>query len=415
MRRVAITGMGVVSCLGNSLDDVTESLRRGRSGVWMVEDFAHLGLSSRVAGIPDLSDAPVIERKMRRFMGDTAAYAYHAMQAAVADAALAPALVRSERSGLVVGSGIGSTSSHVAALDLLRDKGMAKVSPYVVPQVMSSTASGCLSTAFGIKGVSYSIASACASSAHCIGHGMELIQLGKQDLVFAGGAEEVSWTTAALFDAMGTLSSAYNEQPQRASRPYDANRDGFVLAGGAAILVLEELEHARRRGARIYAELAGYGACSDGADMVSPSPEGAARVMRLALQGIDGPVDYINTHGTSTPVGDVAEVEAIQDVFGTAVPPFSSTKSLSGHAIGAAGALEAVFCLLMMREGFIAGSINVDRPDPAVAGLPLVTETVGCDLNTVLSNSFGFGGTNASLLFRRVDGFSREATSRSPR
>lgn len=403
MRRVAVTGMGIVSCLGNTLDDVARALTSGRSGLTASPEFARLGLKSQVAGVPDTSSLAPIERKVRRFMGTTAAYAYHAMKAAVSDSGLARDQVSNPRSGLVVGSGIGSASSHLAAIDLLREKGPAKIAPYLVPQVMSSTTSACLATAFRIRGTSYSIASACASSAHCIGHGMELIQHGKQDIVFAGGAEEGSWEVAALFDAMGTLSSNFNDQPARASRPYDRSRDGFVLSGGAAVLVLEELDHARRRGASIYGELAGYGACSDGADMVSPSPEGAARTMRLALEAVDAGIDYVNTHGTSTPVGDLIEVEAMCDVFAGRPPLFSSTKSLTGHALGAAGAMEALFCLLMLDRGFVAGSANVDHLDPALAGMPLVREGGKHSLATVLSNSFGFGGTNATLIFRRLE------------
>lgn len=403
MRRVAVTGMGIVSCIGNTLDEVTRSLRSGRSGLSASADFARVGLKSQVVGVPDLSALAPIERKLRRFMGKTAAYAYHAMKAAVGDSGLTREQVSDPRSGLIVGSGVGSISSLVAAIDLLREKGPAKVPPYLVPQVMSSTASACLGTAFNIKGISYSVTSACASSAHCIGHGMELIQQGRQDIVFAGGADEESWELAALFDAMGTLSSAFNDRPDRASRPYDRARDGFVLAGGAAVLVLEELEHARRRGAQIYGEVVGYGACSDGADMVSPSPEGAARTMRLALEAVDGDIDYVNTHGTSTPLGDLVEVEAMRDVFGASMPLFSSTKSLTGHALGAAGAMEALFCLLMLKRGFVAGSANVDELDPALAGLPLIRESREHSPRTILSNSFGFGGTNATLILRRLE------------
>jgi len=401
LRRVVVTGLGIVACIGNTLDRVVAALREGRSGIVAVPEYAELGLRSQVAGLPDLSGLPAIDRKQRRFMGDGAIYAHHALRNAIDDAGLAPNQVADPRTGLIVGSGAGSTLNHVEAIDLSRRHGPGKVPPYMVPRAMGNTVSACLATNFGIKGISYGITSACATSAHCIGHGMELVASGKQDIVFAGGAEEVSWTNTLLFDAMGALSSAYNAMPARASRPYDRDRDGFVIAGGAGVLVLEELEHARARQAQIYAEIVSYGANSDGYDMVAPSQEGIERVIRLALENV-AHIDYVNTHATGTPIGDVLEVQAMQAVFGGAMPPFSSTKSLSGHAIGAISAQEAVFSLLMMRHGFIAGSANIDTLDPALQGLPLVRETTAATLDTVMTNSFGFGGTNASLIFRRV-------------
>lgn len=402
MRRVVITGIGIVSCLGNELDQVAAALRAGRSGVSFIEEYAGLGLRSRVAGIPDVSKLAPIDRKLRRFMGDSAAYAYHAMCAAVADSALAPTAISHPRTGLIAGSGVGSTINLVEGVDLMRQKGPGKIPPYVVPRCMGNTVSASLVTAFQIKGMSYSVTSACATSAHCIGNAMESIAAGKQDVVFAGGSEEVSWPSTTMFDAMGVLSSAYNATPQQASRPYDQGRDGFVIAGGAGMLVLEELEHARRRGAKIYAELVGYGASSDGHDMVTPSQEGAMRVMRLALEQAGTNIDYVNTHGTSTPLGDVVEVRAMQNVFGAAMPRFSSTKGLSGHAIAAAGVHEAIYSLLMMRDGFLAGSANIEALDPVLEGLPLLRESVAFQPETILSNSFGFGGTNVSLVFRRL-------------
>jgi len=361
-----------------------------------------MGLGSHVAGIPDISTEPHIDRKVRRYMGDAAIYAYHAARKALADAGLPEGVLSSDRAGVIVGSGVGSPFQHSEAIDTLRAKGLQKVPPYVVPRVMGSTTSGCLATAFGVRGVSYSISSACATSAHCIGHGAELIQFGKQDVVIAGGAEEVRWTSTFLFDGMGALSTAFNDSPATASRPYDRDRDGFVIAGGSGILVLESLDHARSRGARIHAEIAGYGASSDGQDMVVPSVEGAARAMRMALAGVDGPIDYVNTHATSTRLGDLAEVQAMQRVFGGRLPPFSSTKGLTGHAIAASGAQEAIFSILMMRENFVAGSPNIDRIDADFADLPLVTRACPARLETVLTNSFGFGGTNACLVLRRV-------------
>jgi 3-oxoacyl-[acyl-carrier-protein] synthase I len=399
-RRVVITGLGIVSCLGHRLDRVSAALREGRSGVVYMEEYAALGLRSCVAGVPDLAGLPPIDRKLRRFMGEGVIYAHHAMRHAIEDAALASDLVSSPRTGLIVGSGAGSVLSHTEAIDVFRRHGIAKVPPYVVPRAMGNTASASLATNFRIKGTSYGITSACASSAHCIGHGADLIRFGKQEIVFAGGTEELSWAATMPFDAMGALSVGYNSTPTRASRPYDVARDGFVIAGGAGIVVLEALEHARNRGARIYGEVVGYGASSDGSDMVVPSEDGAAHAMRLALEGV-GSVDYVNTHGTSTPTGDVVEVNAMRAVFGSALPSFSSTKALTGHAIAAAGAHEAIYVLLMMRDGFIAGSANIETLDPALVGLPLVRETRSCVLDTAMSNSFGFGGTNASLVFRR--------------
>lgn len=400
MRRVAVTGMGIVSCLGNDLDTVERALRDGRSGLRYVPEYAELGLRSCVAGIPDISGEPSIDRKIRRFMGDAALYAHHAMRHALADAGLTQEMISTPRTGLIVGSGVGSPFEHIGAIDMLREKGLAKVLPYTVPRVMGSTTSACLSTAFGIQGASYSMTSACATAAHCIGHGTELIQFGKQDIVITGGAEEVRWTSTMLFDAMGALSTAYNDAT--ASRPYDTGRDGFVIAGGAGILVLEELEHARQRGAHIYGEIAGYGACSDGLDMVTPATDGAARAMRLALAEAGGHIDYINTHATSTSLGDIRELAAIREVFDSAMPMISSTKGLTGHPIAAAAAHEAIYSLLMIDRDFIAGCANLDNPDPATAGLPILTRSIDRRIDTIMSNSFGFGGTNASLVFRRM-------------
>ncbi len=403
MRRVVVTGLGIVSCIGNDLDDIEIALREGRSGLRFLPEYAELGLRSCVAGIPDVSCEPVINRKLRRFMGDAALYAHHAMRRALADAELSQNMISAPRTGLVVGSGVGSPFEHLAAIDTLRAKGLSKVLPYAVPRVMGSTTSACLSTAFGIRGASYSMTSACATAAHCIGHGAELIQFGKQDIVIAGGAEEVCWTSTMLFDAMGALSTAYNDST--ASRPYDVSRDGFVIAGGAGIIVLEELEHALRRGAHVYGEIAGYGASSDGADMVTPAVEGAARAMRLALEEAGCCVDYINTHATSTPLGDIREIAAIREVFGQtedSVPLISSTKGLTGHPIAAAAAHEAVYSLLMIDRDFVAGCAHVEEVDPACVGLPILMHSVERRIDTVMSNSFGFGGTNASLVFRRL-------------
>jgi 3-oxoacyl-[acyl-carrier-protein] synthase-1 len=401
MKRVVITGLGLVSCLGNDRGSVATSLREGRSGIRAIPEYAELGFRSQVGGQPDIDLEARIDRKQRRFMGDAAAFAYVSMADAIADAGLSEAQISDPRVGLIAGSGGGSCENQVDAADLLRSKGVRRVGPYMVTRTMCSTVSANLSTAFGIRGLNYSISSACATSAHCIGAAMEQIQLGKQDMVFAGGGEELHWSQSVLFDAMGALSSRYNATPEKASRAYDADRDGFVIAGGGGMVVVESLEHAQARGARILAEIVGYGATSDGADMVAPSGEGAARCMRQALASVEGSIDYINTHGTSTPVGDVAELGALKNVFGAIMPPFSSTKSLSGHSLGAAGVQEAIYCLLMMDQGFIAGSANVDTVDPAAEGLPLVRKSRDAVLDTVMSNSFGFGGTNATLVLRR--------------
>ena len=403
MRRVAITGLGIVSCLGNDQPTVTDALRKGRSGISYNEPFAEVGLRSRVCGSVDIDLEARIERKSRRFMGDAAAYAYVALQDAIADAGLTAAEVANERVGLIAGSGGASSANIVWGADTLREKGVRRLGPYLVPRAMSSTVSACLATHFGIRGLNYSITSACATSTHCIGAAMEQIQWGKQDVIFAGGGEEEHWSLAMMFDAMGALSSGYNDAPGEASRPYDVNRDGFVIAAGGGMLVLEELEHARARGAHIYAELAGYGATSDGANMVAPSGEGAVRCMTQALATVDAPVDYINTHGTSTPVGDIAELDAMREVFGDRVPPFSSSKSLCGHSLGAAGVQEAIHCLLMLDQGFVAGSANLSELDPAAEGLPVLRASEDRpDLRTVMSNNFGFGGTNACLVFQRL-------------
>jgi 3-oxoacyl-[acyl-carrier-protein] synthase-1 len=402
MRRVVVTGMGIVSSIGLDKQEVLAALRAGRSGIERCQEYVDLGFRTAVHGPVRLNPEEHIDRKIVRFMGNGAAYNYLAMQQAIADSGLGAEQVSHPRTGLIVGSGGASTENVVRAVDLLRTKGLRKVGPYMVTRTMSSTNSACLATPFRIQGVNYSISSACSTSAHCIGNGAELIQLGKQDIVFAGGGEEVHWSMTLMFDAMGALSSKYNDTPARASRTYDAERDGFVISGGGGVLVLEELEHARARGARIYAELVGYGATSDGYDMVQPSGEGAVRCMRLALDGIDGPIDYINTHGTSTPVGDIRELEAIREVFGAEVPALSATKSLTGHALGAAGVNEAVYSLLMMEHGFISPSINIDTLDPAAEGLPIVRTTrEPVALERVMSNSFGFGGTNACLVFQR--------------
>jgi 3-oxoacyl-[acyl-carrier-protein] synthase-1 len=405
MRRVVVTGLGIVSSIGNNKAEVLDSLRQGRSGITFAEEYRAMGFRSHVHGSLKINPDDVVDRRWRRFMGDGAAYNYIAMQEAIADAGLAEGEVSNERSGLIMGSGGPSTRALVQAADTAREKGPKKVGPFVVPKAMSSTNSATLSTAFKIKGINYSISSACSTSAHCIGNAAEIIQLGKQDIIFAGGGEELHWTLSVLFDAMPALSSGYNDTPERASRPYDANRDGFVISGGGGVLVMEELEHARARGAKIYAELAGYGANSDGFDMVQPSGEGAVRCMRMALATLDCPVDYINTHGTSTPVGDVKELEAMREAFKDRVPPFSSTKSLTGHSLGAAGVHEAIYSLLMMENDFIAASANIETLDPGAAGMPIVRERRdNVKLNCVLSNSFGFGGTNAALAFKRYVG-----------
>lgn len=392
--------MGIVSCIGNDLDIVEQSLRLGRSGLKFVQEYAELGLRSCVAGIPDISTEPPIDRKYRRFMGDASMYAYHAMRRAIEDSHLSNQILSSPRTGLVVGSGVGSPYEHIASIDVFRKNGISKVLPYAVPRVMGSTTSACLSTAFGMHGTSCSMTSACATSAHCIGYGTELIQFGKQDVVIVGGAEEVRWTSTALFDAMGALSTERNDST--ASRPFDVSRDGFVISGGAGILVLEELEHALQRGAYIYAEVAGYGTCSDGLDMVTPSSNGSARAMRLALDEAGGVVDYINAHATSTKAGDTCELSAISEVFGDSVPIISSTKGLTGHPIAAAAVHEAIYTLLMLDRGFLAGCTNIEQIDPLAVNFPILTKSIDLQVDTAMSNSFGFGGTNASLIFRRM-------------
>ena len=407
-RRVVVTGAGIVSCIGNDLAAVEQSLRQGRSGIRAVPEFAEKGLRSQVGGKPEIDLEARIDRKQLRFMGDAAAYAHIALEDAIAQAGLAPAQVSHPRTGLIMGSGGGSPANQIEAADTLRSKGIRRVGPYQVTRCMSSTVSACLSTHFGIKGINYSITSACSTSAHCIGAAAQQIAWGMQDVMFAGGGEELSWGMAMLFDGMGAMSSKRNDQPEKASRAYDADRDGFVIAGGGGAVVLESLEHAQARGATILGEVVGFGATSDGADMVAPSGEGAIACMRQAIEGLDGPIDYINTHGTSTPVGDVPELNALRTVFGDRVPPFSSTKSLTGHSLGATGVQEAIYCLLMLQKGFIAGSVNVDTPDAAVGELPLVTATRDAPLRQALSNSFGFGGTNASLVLRRWE---RETSS----
>lgn len=402
MRRVVVTGMGVVSCLGNTLDEVTTSLREQKSGIRFNETFAEMGLRSHLCGSVDIDLDEHIDRKVKRFMGDAAAYAYIAMQKAIDDAGLEPTDVSNVRTGLIAGSGGASSGNIVEGADKLRERGVRKLGPYLVPRTMSSTVSACLATPFKILGLNYSITSACATSTHCIGAAVEQIQLNKQDVVFAGGGEEEHWSLAMMFDGMGALSSKYNDNPGGASRAYDVGRDGFVIAAGGGMLVLEELEHAKARGAKIYAEITGYGATSDGYNMVAPSGEGAVRCMRQAIATVDGPVDYINTHGTSTPVGDIAELEAIRETFPDVVPAFSSSKSLCGHSLGAAGVQEAIHCLLMLKHGFMAGSANITELDPAAQGLPILTETQEKkDLTTIMSNNFGFGGTNASIVMRR--------------
>ncbi len=403
MRRVVVTGMGIVSSLGNNKSEVLDSLRAGRSGITFQQAYADQGLRSQVAGSINLNVQELIDRKLMRFMANGHAYAWLAMQEAIADAGLPPELVSNIRTGLVVGAGGASHESILEGIDTLREKGVRRVGPYMVTKAMASGVSACLATGAQIKGINYSISSACSTSAHCIGNGVEQIQMGKQDIVFAGGAEEEHWTLSFMFDAMGALSSKYNDTPDKASRTYDANRDGFVISGGGGILVLEEYEHAKARGAKIYAEVVGYGATSDGYDMVAPSGEGAVRCMRMALQGVEGPVDYINTHGTSTPVGDTKELEAIREVFGAQQPAIASTKSLSGHALGAAGVNEAVYTLLMMEHNFIAASANIETLDPAAEGMNIVRSRINnANIKTALSNSFGFGGTNACLVFSKL-------------
>ena len=404
MRRVVVTGMGIVSSIGNNSQEVLASLREAKSGIVAADSYKQLGFRCQVHGAPTLDPQESVDRRAMRFLGGGAAWNHVAMEQAIRDAGLEAHEVSNARTGIIMGSGGPSTRAIVEAADTARTKGPKRVGPFAVPKAMSSTASATLATWFQIKGVNYSISSACATSNHCIGNATEIIQLGKQDMIFAGGCEELDWTLSVLFDAMGAMSSKYNDTPAKASRAYDADRDGFVIAGGAGVLVLEELEHARARGAKIYAEVAGYGATSDGHDMVAPSGEGAVRCMRMALAGVSAPVDYINPHATSTPIGDLKEIEAIREVFGAKCPPISATKSLTGHSLGAAGAQEAIYSLLMMGSGFICKSANIETLDPAFADMPIVRErrdnvSLGC----VLSNSFGFGGTNASIVVKRLD------------
>ncbi|MBS6008974.1 MAG: beta-ketoacyl-ACP synthase I [Haemophilus parahaemolyticus] len=405
MKRVVITGLGIISSIGNNKEEVLASLKEGKSGIEFVPEFAEVGMRSQVAGTVKLNPAELIDRKIYRFMGDAAAYAYLSMKEAIADAGLTEEQVSNDRTGLVIGSGTGSGHSQLMACDAVRGpRGVKAIGPYAVTKTMASSASACLATPYKIRGVNYSISSACATSAHCIGHAMELIQLGKQDVVFAGGAEELSWECATEFDAMGAVSTKYNDIPTKASRAYDANRDGFVIAGGGAVVVVEELEHALARGAKIYAEIVGYGATSDGYDMVAPSGEGAERCMKQAMATVNGEIEYINVHGTSTPVGDVKELGAIKNVFGEKTPAISSTKSMTGHSLGAAGAHEAIYSLLMLDNDFIAPSINIETLDEQAQGLNIVTERQDKALTTVMSNSFGFGGTNACLVFQKYQG-----------
>lgn len=406
MRRVVVTGMGIVSSIGNDKAQVLDSLKSGTSGIRFQQEYKDLGMRSHVAGSVQIDLSELIDRKILRFMGPAAAYAYIALKQAIDDSGLSDDQVSNFRTGLIMGSGGASSSSQVEAADILRSKGVKRVGPYRVTQTMGSTTSACLATPFKIKGVNYSISSACATSAHCIGNAMELIQMGKQDIIFAGGGEEEHWTLSSLFDAMGALSTSYNDTPTKASRAYDANRDGFVIAGGGGALVLEELEHAKARGATIYAELVGYGATSDGYDMVSPSGEGAVRCMQQAFATVEGDIDYINAHGTSTPAGDLPELRAMKQAFdGRKLPKISSTKSLTGHSLGAAGVQEAIYSLLMLENNFVTASANIETLDPEAEGLPIVREVINdIKLNRVMSNSFGFGGTNASLVFQRFDG-----------
>ncbi|GAK87073.1 3-oxoacyl-[acyl-carrier-protein] synthase [Vibrio ponticus] len=403
MKRVVITGMGIVSSIGNNVEEVLASLKAGKSGITASEQFKEHGLRSQVWGDLKINPAEHIDRKQMRFMGDAAAYAYLSMQQAIEDAGLTEEQVSNDRTGIVAGSGGASALNQTIATDTMREKGVKRVGPYMVPRTMSSTVSACLATPFKIRGVNYSMSSACATSAHCIGHAMELIQLGKQDIVFAGGGEELDWSQTMMFDAMGALSTKYNDTPEKASRTYDAVRDGFVISGGGGMLVIEELEHALARGAKIYGEIVGYGATSDGYDMVAPSGEGAVRCMKMAMQNVDG-VDYVNTHGTSTPVGDVKELGAIQELFGANSPAISATKAMTGHALGAAGVHEAIYSTLMLDNNFIAPSINVETLDEAAHGLDIVTEMRDAELTTVMSNSFGFGGTNATLVIKKYQG-----------
>ena len=404
MKRVVVTGMGIVSSIGNNTQEVLASLREARSGIVRADKYAELGFRCQVHGAPTLDPEGAVDRRAMRFLGGGAAWNHVAMEQAIRDAGLEENDISNERTGIIMGSGGPSTRAIVEAADTARSKGPKRVGPFAVPKAMSSTASATLATWFKIKGVNYSISSACATSNHCIGNAAEIIQLGKQDMIFAGGCEELDWTLSVLFDAMGAMSSKFNDTPQTASRAYDVDRDGFVIAGGAGVLVLEELEHARARGAKIYAEVAGYGATSDGHDMVQPSGEGAVRCMKMALSTVKAPVNYINPHATATPVGDAKEIEAIREVFGAKCPPISATKSLTGHSLGAAGAQEAIYSLLMMNNGFICESANIQNLDPAFADMPIVRERKdNVSLGCVLSNSFGFGGTNASVAFKRLD------------
>ena len=404
MRRVVVTGMGIISCLGNNQETVLESLKEGRSGIRFQPEYEEMGFRSHVAGQVDVDLDSLIDRKLRRFMGNASAYAYLSMKQAIEDAGLTEDQVSNLRTGLIAGSGGASSADIVESADILRDKGVRRVGPYRVTRTMGSTVSACLATPFKIKGVNYSITSACATSAHCIGNAMELIQLGKQDIIFAGGGEELHWSLSVMFDAMGALSSKYNDTPEKASRAYDANRDGFVIAGGGGMLVLEELEHAKARGAKIYAEVVGYGATSDGYDMVAPSGEGAVRCMQQAMDTVDGSIDYINSHGTSTPAGDIQELKAMRQLFGDKMPTVSSTKSLAGHSLGATGVQEAIYCILMQQNNFICASANIDELDPEATGLPIATERKdNVDLQRVMSNSFGFGGTNATLVLQKYN------------
>jgi 3-oxoacyl-[acyl-carrier-protein] synthase-1 len=404
MRRVAITGIGIVSSIGLDAEAVTASLREARSGVVFAPEYAELGFRCQVHAPSKIDWEPLVDRRAARFLSSGTAYAHIAMEQAVADCGLTESEMSNERTGLLIGSGGPSTRTIVQAAQTAREKGPKRVGPFAVPKAMCSGPSAVLSTWFKIKGINYSISSACATSTHCVGAAAEQIQLGKQDVMFAGGCEELDWTLSVLFDAMGAMSSGYNDRPERASRAYDKDRDGFVIAGGAGVLVLEELEHARARGAKIYAEIIGYAANSDGYDMVAPSGEGAVRCMRLAMRGLDRPIDYLNPHGTSTPVGDLKEMEAVREVFGGNPPLISSTKSLTGHSLGAAGAQEAIYCLLMMRHGFACESANIDEVDPAFADLPILRARKDIQLNTVMSNSFGFGGTNGCLVMSRYEG-----------
>src|SRR3954462_3875415 len=404
MRRVVVTGMGIVSSIGNTTQEVLASLREAKSGISRAEDYANLGFRCQVHGAPSLDVETAVDRRAMRFHGGGTAWNHVALEQAIRDAGLEEGEVSNERTGIIMGSGGPSTRVIVEAADITREKGPKRIGPFAVPKAMSSTASATLATWFKIKGVNYSISSACATSNHCVGNAYEMIQYGKQDVMFAGGCEDLDWSLSNLFDAMGAMSTKYNDSPSRASRAYDVNRDGFVIAGGAGVLVLEELEHAKARGARIYGEVAGYGATSDGYDMVAPSGEGAARCMRMALQGVQIPVDYINPHATSTPIGDIKEIEAIREVFGAKCPPISATKSLTGHSLGATGVQEAIYSMLMMQNGFSCESPNIENIDPAMADMPIVRERIdNAKLGCVISNSFGFGGTNASVVFKRLD------------